>query len=93
MKILGYQYTFKIKSKDDMNGNSGYSNFDRQELSVSDELKEDGKTSTLLHEIIEAVNYHLNLDLKENQIMGLEAGLFQVINDNGVDLSPLLKEK
>lgn len=93
MKILGYDYILHIKPKSDMGGNSGFCDFDSQVLSVCEELKDDGKASTLLHEIVEAINYHLCLDLKENQVMGIEAGLFQVLTDNGVSLSPLLKEK
>ena len=46
--------------------------------------------STLLHEIIEALNHALELKLEHGAIAGLEAGLYQVLTDNGVDLTPLL---
>ena len=46
----------------------------------------------MLHEIIEAINYHLELEMEHNVRMGLEAALFQVLTANGVDLSPLTKD-
>jgi len=36
----------------------------------------------LLHEIIEALDYRLELELRHNQITSLESGLFQVFRDN-----------
>jgi len=38
--------------------------------------------SVLLHEIIEALVYRLELDLKHERITQLEAGLIQVFRDN-----------
>lgn len=38
--------------------------------------------SVLLHEIIEALNYRLELELDHNKITSLEAGLTQVFMDN-----------
>lgn len=38
--------------------------------------------STLLHETIEAINYHWKISLTEKQISSLEASLFQVFQDN-----------
>lgn len=38
--------------------------------------------STLLHEIIEALDMNLGLGLEHKQIVGLEAGLYQVLKDN-----------
>jgi len=93
MKILGYSYKIEQLGKDVMRGNSGFCNFDNKLLQVSVDLDKDMKESTLLHEIIEALNYHMELELKHNQIMSLEAGLHQVLNDNGVELSPLLENK
>jgi len=47
--------------------------------------------SSVLHEMIEALNYHLDLKLQHETIMQLEAGLYQCLKDNGVDLSSLVK--
>lgn len=45
--------------------------------------------SVLLHEILEALDYRLELGLDHKVITQLEAGLFQVIRDNP-ELIPLL---
>ena len=88
MKILGYTYQVEIVDSDAM----GRFQARRQRLQIASDLAGDGKLSTLLHEIIEAINYHLGLNLPHRTIMALEAGLYQVLADNGVDLSPLLEE-
>lgn len=75
-----------------MQNNMGYCDMSRQELKIASDVPQDGKESTLLHEIIEALNYHMELGLEHRQISSLETGLHQVLSDNGVDLSVLFKE-
>ena len=38
--------------------------------------------STLIHEIIEQLNFQLNINLEHHQICLLETGLYQVLTDN-----------
>jgi len=57
----------------------------KQHIRLSDDLGEDMRDSTLLHEIIEALNYHLELKLEHNQITSLEAGLYQTLKDNNLE--------
>ncbi len=38
--------------------------------------------STLLHEIIEALNWQMNIGISEEKICQLEAGLYQTLKDN-----------
>ena len=40
--------------------------------------------SCLIHEIIEILNYDLELDLPHEKISQLEAGLYQVLKDNNL---------
>ncbi len=40
--------------------------------------------ATLIHEIIEAANYRMELGLKHRQISGIETVLFQVLRDNNL---------
>ena len=42
----------------------------------------DHQRTTLVHELIEAVNYHLCLGLEHDKISQLEVGLFQIFNRN-----------
>jgi len=91
LKILGYIYTLDAsKSIDDMGGNVGFCDLDKKLMRVANDVDKDVRNSTLLHEIIEAINYHLELNLEHHKIMALEVGLHQTLTDNGVDLGLLL---
>ena len=72
-----------------MQGNVGFCNFDKKLLQVAGDVDIDVQNSTILHEIIEAINYHLEIKLEEAQIKQLEVGLHQVLSENGVNLSLL----
>ena len=94
MRILGYEYSLDAsKTIEELGGNMGFCNFSLQQISVARDIKMDGKLSTLVHEVIEALNYHLELNLKHKQISALEVGLNQVLSENGIDLSVLLDGK
>lgn len=89
MKILGYNYrVVRGATVAEMDAH-GRQHPRTQVLQVASDLTDEGYASTLLHEVLEALNYHLGLKLEHKVIMSLEAGLFQVLVDNGVDLSPL----
>jgi hypothetical protein len=93
INILGYNYTIDTtRPLEEMEGNVGYCDFDKLELRVANDVPEDAKNSTIIHEIIEAVNYHLEIGLEESQIKQLEVGIFQAFNDNRVPISLLLFE-
>jgi len=91
MKILGYNYKMNYKSKKDM-----YYLGENKSISLQINIRKKQSSqqtqSTVLHEMIHALSYHLKLDLEERQVMALEAGLYQCLTENGVDLSPLTKE-
>lgn len=87
MKILGYTYTVTAEP---FLGDMGDVSTAAQSIRLDSRLPTQQMQSTLLHEIIEALNHALELGLTHPQIAGIEAGLFQVLNDSGVDLTPLL---
>lgn len=90
MKILGYEYTVTIDDHDVVNG-SGYQYTPTQKIRVSNRDCQEQRESTLLHEIIEAINCHLELKLEHPQIMGLEVGLYGALKSAGVDLTGMLE--
>lgn len=92
MNILGYDYTVVIER--DHNGAMGRCVIAEQIIRVSPDQAQQLQESTVLHEIMESLVYHLNIEFKHDKhdvIMPLEAGLYQVLTGAGVDLSPLLK--
>lgn len=92
MKILGYDYEIICDGDVDLMGSMGRFHCKNQKLQIATDICGQEKISTILHEIIEAINYHLNLRLEHNIIMSLESALFQILTANGVDLSPLANE-
>lgn len=90
MKILGYNYTIdRSRSNDDI-GTFGRHNGISFQIQIASDLTQQQAESTMLHEIIEAINFAMNLELGEHNIRVLEASLYQVLTANGVDLSGLL---
>ena len=92
MNILGYSYQLVENVDSDFIGAFGRKHVKNQIIQIATDLVEQQRVSTVLHEIIEALNYHLELELEHSKIMALEAGLYQVLTENGIDLNPLIKE-
>lgn len=92
MKILGYTYAVINNPRENMLGHFGLFHPESQKIRIADDLCEQQIISTVLHEIVEALSYHLELRLEHNVIMSLEAGLYQVLSENGVDLTPISRE-
>lgn len=55
-----------------------------QEIVIASGLTEAQQSETLLHEIIEAINNHCELNLEHNQIQVLGFVLHQVLKENGL---------
>jgi len=92
MKILGYEWTLENKLSVEQIGSSGKMIMANQLILIATNQCEEQKISTVLHEIIEVLNYSFNLKLNHNQIFSLESGLYQTLKDNGIDLQPLLND-
>lgn len=91
MKILGYDYVIVQDGLSDDIGANGRCHINRQRIQVPSDLAPQQLTSTILHEIIEALNYHLELGLEHRVRMSLEAALYQTLTAAGVDLEVLRK--
>ena len=81
LKILGLDYTVKLLD-DNETGWFGSHNGSTQIIRLNINKHPDQIASTLLHEIIEALNMHCELALTHNQMSALEAGLYQVLKGN-----------
>jgi len=89
LNILGYNYEVMEDGVTDETAAFGRHHARLQKIQIASDLHPQGKQTTVLHEIIEAINYHLQLELEHSKIMSLEVGIFQTLTTAGVDLSPL----
>ena len=81
--ILGYKYAIGFEdSFNEGKDTMGSCNSMKQKILINEKCCMQQQQSTLLHEIIEALNYHLELDLEHSTIMGLETGLYQTLKEN-----------
>lgn len=93
MWILGHEYTLCSLSKNASHQKLGTSGFHTLQIELPPSyVPESVRISTLIHETLEQLNDQLEIGLEHRQITALEAGLYQVLTDNGIDLTPLLKE-
>lgn len=94
IKILGYDYVIHTSrpSYDGGMDSAGTCNPGRQIIVLDPQQCKQSQESTILHEMIEALNFHLALSLSHPVIMQLEAGLYQALTDNGVKMEALLKK-
>jgi len=90
IRILGYEHTVEIKPR---LGSAGRSALDYQSIELDSDLCEEQFDSTLIHEVIEQINKHLSLGLNEQQICGIESGMYSFLKDGGVDLGNILKNQ
>ena len=92
MNIFGFKYkVFRDKDLNEMNA-FGRHHGDKLQIQIASDMNEQQEQSTMIHEILEAVNFHLSLGMEHTAIVGCEIGLYQTLLANGVDLSPLLKD-
>ncbi len=89
---MGYEYKLVSDSTLDKIGAMGRLISKDQCIQIASDIHEQQKISSVLHEVLEALNYHLELKLDHPTIMSLESVLYQTLTDNGVDLTPLVKE-
>lgn len=93
LKILGYDYEVRFSPLHDEGGNTdaGRANMFRQKIFIDSTMHEQCQQSTLLHEAIELMGMHMELNLDHKTVVALECGLYQFLKDNGVDLDILME--
>jgi hypothetical protein len=83
INIMGVDYRLElVKDCGKMNDNMGTWEAKTGMIQLLDGMPKDVQASTVLHEIIHALSFHMSLDLDEKQTKGLESGLFQVLKSN-----------
>lgn len=85
LKIIGKVYDVKMNPTCVMDDGTASLGFHRGALNlieINPSYPQQTQESTLLHEILEAINHLLSLELEHRQINVLEETLYQVLRDN-----------
>lgn len=87
IKILGKQFTVTQEPNlraDDGKSRTGQCNATDLSMKINAHCPQETKESTLLHEILEAIDMLLELGLNHHQICILEETLYQVLKENNL---------
>jgi len=79
-----YNIIFKDMQRNERQRFCGYEDPDFCEIIIDSKQNIQSQETTLIHEIIEAIDYRNELKLKHNQIMVLEHNLYQIFRDNNL---------
>ena len=89
LKILGYDYKVKPSTVIDLGGNYGTIDTDGFTIRIAKDVDRQVIESTMIHEILEAIEKHLELGLDHKVISQLEVGIYGALKSGGVDLGKL----
>ena len=70
------------RSEDDGHDGPGSCNFKQGKIWIDKQYTLTQQEETLVHEIIEAINWDYELELSHKQIQGMAATIYQVLKDN-----------
>jgi hypothetical protein len=83
LKIIGKTYALRfVDTVDEKEDLLGLCQDGKQDIQVSIHQPPDALKDTILHEIIHAIDYQMQLGLKERQVHGIAAGIVAVFLDN-----------
>lgn len=91
MKIFGRNFVLRKTDLTSLNL-FGEINVRDQTIRVEERLHPEGQIQTVLHEMIEAIFIANEIQMEHSVISTLDNGLYSLLTENGVDLSPLVKE-
>ena len=80
--LFGIDYCVDDTIINDEMGVFGRYHIANQKIQIAKDIGISQQNSTLLHEIIHVISYHLRLELTEQQVSGLETGLFEYLTTN-----------
>lgn len=85
LQIMGHKYTiYKSNTLNVTDNTSAMVNTSLHHIIIDNNFSESCQREALLHEIIEAMNYHMELELEHHKITALSEGLFAVLHNNGL---------
>lgn len=95
VRVLGKHFTicFHPENDEQMEGNLGMCDQDKQMIYVSEGQATESEQSTVLHELIHAAEESMGLNLLEEQVKGMEVAMFALLRDNPTLVKYLMAKK
>ena len=84
IKISGYEFKVNLSTRKELEDDFGTMDMETLTICIEKGIDEQLQYSTLLHEVIETINYIHELDLDHSKIMTLETCLYQVLCYNNL---------
>ncbi len=92
INILGVEHSIEYPGDQRTMGYPARIMHDKHIIQIATDQLPEEEISSLIHEVLESLEHLLELELSHATITRLEVGLYQVLTQNGVDLTPLLEE-
>ena len=91
VKILGQIYTVGYQSE--MQDDMGECDYQNNTITLLSGMPEEKMMQTFLHEIVHAIDFTMNLNLKENQVDNMSVALYQILKENNIVVKPFQERK
>jgi len=82
MKIAGVEYEVLYLSSDEMNGNIGLADFNKQKIMINRDSTGQTQRIAIVHEVLHILDQTFNLKLSEEQVTYTAHAIFALISDN-----------
>jgi hypothetical protein len=82
IRIGAQDYSVSVSDVPGSHGNFGECNHSKLTIEIDSSSPPPRQQQTFIHEIVEALDFELNIGLKHHQVELLEGGLYGLIRDN-----------
>ena len=82
VRIGAQDYSVSVSDVPGSHGNFGECNHSKLTIEIDSSSPPPRQQQTLIHEIVEVLDFELNIGLKHHQVELLEGGLYGLIRDN-----------
>jgi hypothetical protein len=82
IKIAGLNYNLEFVSSENMGGNIGLADFNKQLITINENCTDQTKHIAVLHEILHILDRVYNLKLSEEQVIYTTHALIALFEDN-----------
>lgn len=88
LHLFGFEYdVIQASTMHEIGGHHGDVRNWLNTIRIAMDAHKEQRQSTIIHEVIHAIDYNLNLKVPEDIVCAIETGLFSFLKHNGCDMS------